>query len=45
MESVSLFASLLKMISALAIVLGVMLGAVYLFKKIMGQTASGADGG
>ncbi|MBE9546727.1 MAG: flagellar biosynthetic protein FliO [Proteobacteria bacterium] len=40
-----LFPALLKMISALAVVLGVMLAAMYFFRKIMSKTGAGGGDG
>jgi flagellar biogenesis protein FliO len=45
MEQVSLAASLVKMLSALALVLGLLVGSAFLLKKLMGRTVeSGAAG-
>jgi len=45
MDSISFFPSFLKMVSALAVVVGIMIAAMYFFKKIMHQTTSGVDDG
>jgi flagellar protein FliO/FliZ len=42
MEPVSLFWSFLKMITALAVVLGLMIAVAVLLRKIMGQNVAGA---
>ena len=45
MNSLELLPALLKMVFALAVVLGIMIVAMYLFKKVMAKTgAAGADG-
>ena len=45
MGTVDFFSSLVKMISALAVVLGIMIAAMYFVKKFMKGTASGIDDG
>jgi len=35
MDNLSLFTSLLKMLAALAIVLGVLIGSLFLFRKLL----------
>ena len=45
MGAVDFFSSLIKMISALAVVLGIMIAAMYFVKKFMKGTASGIDDG
>jgi flagellar biosynthetic protein FliO len=45
MGAVDFFSSLVKMISALAVVLGIMIAAMYFVKKFMKGTASGIDDG
>jgi flagellar biosynthetic protein FliO len=45
MENISYIGSLLKMLFALAVVLGLMIGTVYMLKKIMGRARPGADNG
>lgn len=45
MDSISFFPSFLKMVCALAVVVGIMIAAMYFFKKIMHQTTSGVDDG
>ena len=45
MDSVSFFPSFLKMLVALAIVLGLMIGAMYILKKFLLQTPPGMDDG
>ncbi len=42
MDSLELFPSLLKMVSALAVVSGVMIAVVYFFKRIMKKTGAAA---
>ncbi len=43
MDTISLFSSFLKMIFALAIVLGLLFGAMYFVKRFMQQVAPAAD--
>jgi len=43
METISLFSSFLKMIFALAIVLGLLIGVMYFVKRFMQQTGSASD--
>jgi flagellar protein FliO/FliZ len=43
METISLFSSFLKMIFALAIVLGLLIGVMYLFKRFMQPNESASD--
>lgn len=43
MENISYIGSLLKMLLALAVVLAMMVGTVYLLRNIMGRTGRGAD--
>lgn len=45
METVSFFPSLLKMLFALAIVLGMMIGAMYFIKRILHSTTPEIDRG
>ncbi|MDQ5985846.1 MAG: hypothetical protein CSYNP_01563 [Syntrophus sp. SKADARSKE-3] len=45
MENISYIGSLFKMLFALALVLGLMIGTVYMLKRITGRTRSGADDG
>ncbi len=45
MNSPELFPSILKMISALAVTVGIMVVVIYLFKKIMKKTGGGIDDG
>jgi len=45
MDSVSFFPSLLKMLAALTIVLGLMIGAMYILKRFLLQTNQGRDDG
>ncbi len=45
MGSVNIFMSLVKMFSALAVVLGLMIGAMYLFKSFMKKAGAGIDHG
>ena len=45
MDSISYIGSLFKMLFALAVVLGLMVGTVYLLKNILGRTRPGADTG
>jgi len=45
MNSPELFPSILKMISALAVTVGIMVVVIYLFKKIMKKTGGGVDDG
>jgi flagellar protein FliO/FliZ len=45
MDSVSFFPSFLKMLAALAIVLGLMIGAMYVLKRFLHQTVPGMDDG
>jgi flagellar protein FliO/FliZ len=42
MSSVDVFASIIKMMAALALVLGLMIAAAYVMKKIMARAGSGA---
>lgn len=43
MENISYVGSLVKMLLALGVVLAMMVGTVYLLRKLMGRTALGAD--
>ncbi|HPL62841.1 MAG TPA: flagellar biosynthetic protein FliO [Syntrophales bacterium] len=43
MGSVDVFASLLKLFSALAVVLGLMIGGMYLFRGLMKRAGQGSD--
>jgi flagellar biosynthetic protein FliO len=43
METISLFSSFLKMIFALAIVLGLLIGVMYFVKRFMQRTDTGID--
>lgn len=43
METISLFSSFLKMIFALAIVLGLLIGVMYFVKRFMQQTGPASD--
>jgi flagellar biosynthetic protein FliO len=45
MNPIPFLPSFLKMLSALAIVIGIMVGAMYFFKRVMQQTTAGADAG
>jgi len=45
MSTLDFLASLLKMISALAVVLGVMLAGLWAVRKFMNKTGSGVDSG
>jgi flagellar protein FliO/FliZ len=45
MESISYIGSLFKMLLALAAVLAMMIGTVYLLKNVLGRTKPGADDG
>ncbi len=45
MNSVDLFWSFIKMISALAVILGLLLGAMYYFRRFMKRTGAGPDDG
>ena len=45
MENISYIGSLFKMLLALAVVLSLMVGTVYLLKRILGRTRPGADTG
>lgn len=45
MEGISYIGSLFKMLLALAVVLGLMVGTVYILKNILGRTRPGADTG
>jgi len=45
MDSISFLPSFLKMLFALAVVIGIMLGAMYFFRRVLQQTPAGADAG
>ncbi|MBN1613642.1 MAG: flagellar biosynthetic protein FliO [Deltaproteobacteria bacterium] len=45
MDSVSFFPSFLKMLAALTIVLGLMIGAMFVLKRFMNQAVPGMDDG
>jgi flagellar protein FliO/FliZ len=42
MSSLDVFASIIKMVAALALVLGLMIAAAYIMKKVMARAGSGA---
>jgi len=45
MENISYIGSLFKMLAALAVVLAMMVGTIYLLKNILGKTKPGRDDG
>lgn len=45
MSSADVFWSFIKMISALAVILGLMIGALYFFKRFLKNTGTGMDRG
>lgn len=45
MDSISFLPSFLKMLFALAVVIGIMLGAMYFFRRVLQQAPAGADAG
>ncbi len=45
MSTIDFFASLLKMFSALAVVLGIMLAGLWVVRKLMKKTGTGVDDG